>query len=159
MSGPVHEYSANIAWSGSTAVGFDAYDRSHAADCPPATAGLELSADPAFRGDATKPNPEQLVVLAAASCQLLSFLAVAARARIDVRDYRDEASGTMDMDDDPACIGRIELRPRIVVAEGPTEERVRELCEVAHRHCFVANSLHSEVVVEPEIEFDLELDV
>jgi organic hydroperoxide reductase OsmC/OhrA len=154
VSGPIHSYAANVSWSGSTGDGYEAYDRAHTAECPPARAAVELSADQAFQGDPALLNPEQLVVLAAASCQLLSFLAVAARARIDVRDYRDEASGTMDMDDDPACIGRIELRPRIVVAAGPTEERVRELCEIAHHHCFVANSLRSEVVVEPEIEFD-----
>ena len=150
---PVHSYAAHVAWSGSTAVGYDAYDRSHTASCPPARASLELNSDPAFGGDPAKLNPEQLLVAAASSCQLLSFLAVAARARIDVRDYRDDAGGTMDMSDRPARVGRIELRPRIVVAPGPTEERVRELCATAHRHCFIANSVSTEIVVSPRVEW------
>jgi organic hydroperoxide reductase OsmC/OhrA len=90
-------------------------------------------------------------VLAAASCQLLSFLAVAARARIDVIEYRDDAAGEMPEDDPPMRITRITLRPQIVVWEDVSEARVRHLVEVAHRECFIANSLTTEVVVEPDI--------
>jgi organic hydroperoxide reductase OsmC/OhrA len=115
---------------------------------------MTLSSDPAFRGDPTLLNPEQLVVLAASSCQLLSFLAVAARARLDVREYEDEAEAEMDEGDPPARITRITLRPRIVLAPGPTRERVEHLVDVAHRECFIANSLRSEMTIEPEIVFD-----
>jgi organic hydroperoxide reductase OsmC/OhrA len=147
-----HHYRVRTTWSGSTGVGYEGYDRRHAGASPPATTGLDLSADPAFRGDPTLLNPEQLVVLAASSCQLLSFLAVAARARIDVLDYEDEGEGFMPEDDPPARISHIVLRPRIRVAAGPTEERVRHLVEVGHRECFIANSLTTEIVVEPTIE-------
>ena len=58
---------------------------------PPATETFALSADPHFRGDATRANPEQLLVLAASSCQLLSFLHVAATAGLDVLDYTEHA--------------------------------------------------------------------
>lgn len=98
-------------------------------------------------------NPEQLLVLSASSCQLLSFLAVAARARIDVVDYRDSAEAVMPEDDRPMRITRIVLRPEITVSAsdsaGPTDEKLRHLCEAAHRECFIANSLRTEVVVEP----------
>jgi len=50
-----------------------------------------------------------LVVLAASSCQLLSFLAVAARARIDVVDYQDDAEGEMPEAVTPMRITRIVL--------------------------------------------------
>jgi organic hydroperoxide reductase OsmC/OhrA len=96
-------------------------------------------------------NPEQMLLLAAASCQLLSFLAVAARARVDVVEYDDDAEAEMNMDDQPARITRITLRPRVVVA-GATRERVEHLVEVAHRECFIANSLRSEMTIEPTIE-------
>ena len=150
-----HHYRVRTTWSGSTGAGYEAYDRAHAASSPPSPTTLELSSDPAFRGDPERLNPEQLLVLAASSCQLLSFLAVAARARIDVVDYEDEGEGVMpeDPDDPPARITRIVLRPRIRVATGPTEERVRHLVEVGHRECFIANSLKTDVVVEPTIEF------
>jgi organic hydroperoxide reductase OsmC/OhrA len=149
----VHRYSATTRWSGSTADGYDDYSREHTVEAPPATTGLTLSGDSAFRGDPERLNPEVLLVAAASSCQLLAFLAVAARARIDVRDYTDQADGVMPEDDPPMRITRMTLRPRIVVAPGPTEERVRELVEVAHRHCFIANSLRTDVSLEPTIEF------
>ena len=137
--------------SGSTGLGYDRYDRTHEATAPPARAALTLASDPAFRGDPDLLNPEQLVVLAASSCQLLSFLAVAARARLDVRSYDDEAEATMPEDDPPLRLTTITLRPRVALGPGPTEERVRHLLEVAHRECFIANSLRSEIVLEPEI--------
>ena len=112
---------------------------------------LSLSSDPAFRGDPNLLNPEQLLVLAASSCQLLSFLAVAARARIDVLAYDDEGEGVMPEDDPPARITRITLRPRITVARGTDVDRVHHLVEVAHRECFIANSLRTEILVEATV--------
>jgi organic hydroperoxide reductase OsmC/OhrA len=141
----------SCAWQGSTGVGYDAYERSHEANAPPARATLRLSGDPAFRGDPERLNPEQLLVMAAASCQLLSFLAVAARARIDVVDYRDDAEGEMPEGEQPMRITRITLRPRITVRGDATEDRIRHLVDVAHRECYIANSLTTELVVEPEL--------
>jgi organic hydroperoxide reductase OsmC/OhrA len=112
---------------------------------------LTLAADPAFLGDPTLLNPEQLLLLAASSCQLLSFLAVAARARIDVRSYDDDAEAEMPEDDHPVRVTRITLRPHVVVGPGPTVERIEHLLEVAHRECFIANTLNSELVMQPEI--------
>jgi organic hydroperoxide reductase OsmC/OhrA len=149
----VHRYQATCSWSGSTATGYEHYGRTHQGIARPAAPELTLSSDPAFRGDPAHLNPEQLVVLAAASCQLLSFLAVAARARLDVRDYHDEATATMPEADRPIRLAEIVLRPRIQLAAGPSEDRVRHLVDVAHRECFIANSLATPVRVEPVIEF------
>lgn len=113
--------------------------------------GLPLRPSPAFRGDDARLNPEQLLVLAASSCQLLSFLAVAARARVDVVAYHDDALGEMPEDNRPIRITRITLRPRITVRGDVTDDRVRHLMEVAHQHCFIANSLTTDIVIEPEI--------
>ena len=147
----VHRYTASCAWHGSTAAGYAAYDRRHRATSPPAPESLELSSDPAFRGDTALLNPEQLLVMAAASCQLLSFLAVAARARIDVVDYQDDAEGEMPEEDRPIRITRITLRPRITTRGAVDDARIHQLCEVAHRECFISNSLNTEVVIEPEV--------
>jgi organic hydroperoxide reductase OsmC/OhrA len=147
----VHRYTVSCAWRGSTGAGYEAYDRSHDAHAPPAEATLTLSGEPAFRGEPELLNPEQLLVMAASSCQLLSFLAVAARARIDVVDYRDDAEGEMPEDDPPMRISRITLRPRITVRGDVSEERIRHLVDVAHRECFIANSLKTDVVVAPRV--------
>ncbi len=147
-----HRYAAHVAWTGSTAEGYDSYTRAHEGTSPPATRDqpLPLSADPAFGGDPAKLNPEQLLVLAASSCQMLSFLAVAARARIDVVAYEDDAEGVMPEDERPMRITRIVLRPRITVAgDAPDDARLHQLTDTAHRHCFIANSLATAIAIEP----------
>ena len=149
----IHRYTVACSWEGSTGAGYDRYQRAHSGSAPPALTELTLSSDPAFRGDPARLNPEQLFVLAASSCQLLSFLAVAARARLDVRRYQDHAEAEMPEDDLPVRIVRIRLRPRIEVAAGPSEERVRHLVEQAHRECYIANSARTEIQVEPAIVF------
>lgn len=146
----VHRFTARTAWTGSTAQGYDHYTRAHEGMSPPAIEKLALSSDAAFKGDPARLNPEQLLVLAASSCQMLSFLAVAARARIDVTAYEDDAEGVMPEDDKPMRITRIVLRPRITVAHpAPDDDRLHRLVDTAHRHCFIANSLTTEIAIEP----------
>jgi organic hydroperoxide reductase OsmC/OhrA len=147
-----HRYRARLTWAGSTAAGYDGYPRAHEATTPPATEGqpLSLSSDPVFHGDPAKLNPEQLLVLAASSCQMLSFLAVAARARIDVTAYEDDAEGEMPEGDRPMRITRIVLKPQIAIqGDAPDDARLAQLVDTAHRHCFIANSLTTEIAIEP----------
>ncbi|MCU1371177.1 MAG: OsmC family protein [Ilumatobacteraceae bacterium] len=150
---PIHTYRTSLTWAGSTGLGYERYDRTHRLAATPADAELALASDPAFGGDPALLNPEQLLVAAASSCQLLAFLAVAARARLDVTGYADDAEAVMPEDDPPMRITRIELRPSVVLADTggtrPTPGRLLHLTEVAHRECFIANSLTSEVVVTP----------
>ena len=150
--GQIHNYASRLEWSGATADGYEHYDRRHIVSAPPSPARLQLSSDAVFRGDPELVNPEQLLVIAASSCQLLSFLAIAARARINVVAYTDEADAVMPEDDKPMRITRITLRPRIVVDGTVEEPRVRRYVELAHEHCFIANSVSAEIVLEPRIE-------
>ena len=146
-----HIYSAELRWSGSTALGWERYDRAHTGMAPPAEQELVLTTGEA-KGDPRQLNPEQLLVMAASSCQLLWFLHLAAKARIDVVEYEDSATGVMPTDVEPTSVTEIVLRPRIVVASDASEERVRKLIQTAHEHCYIANSLTSSVAIEPEIE-------
>jgi organic hydroperoxide reductase OsmC/OhrA len=164
-----HTYATLLEWSGSTARGYRSYPRRHRATARPTAPGLTatrltvassgddprswvaLSADAAFRGDAELLNPEQLLVMAASSCQLLSFLAVAARHGLDVVGYTDSAVGTMPTRDTPLRLTRIELAPVIRVAPGTDPDLVRTLVERAHDECYVARSLTSDVVVRPTV--------
>jgi organic hydroperoxide reductase OsmC/OhrA len=152
-----HRYHTRCTWSGSTAVGYDAYDRTHQMAAPPAALSFTMSSDPAFRGDPSLWNPEQLLVAAAASCQLLSFLAVAARARVDVVAYEDDAEALMPEDDPPTRITTIALRPTITVRaevgdRPPPEEKLQRLVRLAHQECYIANSVSSEITVEATFE-------
>jgi organic hydroperoxide reductase OsmC/OhrA len=104
------------------------------------------------KGDPAILNPEQLLLMAASSCQMLWFLHLAAKARIDVVAYDDEAVALMPMDEEPARITEITLRPRITVTGDASEERIRKLVHTAHDHCFIANSLNSAMSIEPSVE-------
>lgn len=147
----VHRYRVSCAWTGSTGAGYQAYVRTHEVTMIGSGQHLLVSADPAFLGDPGHINPEVLLVAAAASCQLLSFLAVAARSRVDVVAYEDDAEATMPEDDRPVRITEITLKPRITVRAPATESRARHLVEVAHRECYIANSVTSKISVFPEI--------
>jgi organic hydroperoxide reductase OsmC/OhrA len=146
-----HRYRAHVRWSGSTDLGYEAYDRAHEATAPPAEQTVRLTTGESH-GDPRLPNPEQLLVMAASSCQLLWFLHLAAKARIDVVEYEDEAEGVMPERDQPMRLTRITLRPRIVVNGEASKDRVLKLVQVAHEQCYIANSLRTDVVLEPTIE-------
>ena len=90
--------------------------------------------------------------MAASSCQMLWFLHLAAKARIDVVEYEDSATALMPTDQEPVRITEIALRPRIVVSGKVSEERVCKLARTAHEHCFVANSLNSQMTLQPTVE-------
>ena len=143
-----HTFDVATAWSGSTD-DYATYDRTHRVT----TAGgeLELSADAAFLGNPERPNPELLLVAAASSCQLLSFLAVAARSGVEVLDYRDDARGLMPEDEHPVRITRITLRP-VVTVRGADPPRVERLLHKAHEQCYIANSLTARIELDPRID-------
>jgi organic hydroperoxide reductase OsmC/OhrA len=146
-----HRYETRLRWTGSTGLGWEHYDREHTVTAPPAEQEIRLTTGES-QGDPTVLNPEQLLVMAASSCQMLSFLHLAAKARIDVVEYEDEATALMPLDEQPIHITEITLRPRIVIAGEASEERVRKLVHTAHEHCFIANSLTSEMTIEPRID-------
>jgi organic hydroperoxide reductase OsmC/OhrA len=147
----VHRYAAELAWRGSTAGGYRNYDRNHTVRTVPVEQPLPMTADPSFLGDASRHNPEQLLLAAASSCQLLSFLALAAVEGVDVLSYADRAEAEMAVTRGPMKISRIVLRPRVEVAAGVDPDRVRELLHRGHEQCYVANTLDTEMVLEPEV--------
>jgi organic hydroperoxide reductase OsmC/OhrA len=151
----VHTYRCNLVWEGSTADGYATYARTHRVSTPPAESELTVTADVPFRGDRAFTNPEQLLLAAASSCQLLSFLAEAARAGLDVVAYTDDAEAFMPVTREPLWIQRIVLRPHVVVRgdpDDPADDEVLRLLEAGHDGCFIASSLRSEIVLEPTVE-------
>lgn len=150
-----HSWRVRTTWSGSTGVGYDRYSRGHES-APDELAPLAMSADPAFLGDPERYNPEQLLVMAASSCQLLSFLALAAGADIDVLDYRDDVTATMP----PAhrmAITEITLRPTFSVTSASRLDRIERTLRRAHDQCFIANSLRSSITIEATVLVDGEV--
>ena len=144
-------YETRVHWTGSTGLGWEHYDRTHVGTASPADQEVRLTTGES-KGDPSVLNPEQLVLMAASSCQMLWFLHLAAKARIDVVEYDDAGIALMPTDQEPVRIAEIALRPRIVVAGEASEERVRKLCDTAHEHCFVANSLNTQMSLQPTVE-------
>jgi organic hydroperoxide reductase OsmC/OhrA len=137
-------YRARIEWSGSTGAGWEHYDRTHTARVAEQTVSLTTGES---KGDPRRANPELLLLAAASSCQMLWFLHLAAKARIDVVAYEDDCVAEMPAD----RFERVILRPRITVTGEASAERVHRLAEQAHRHCNVANSLSCPVELEPRL--------
>ena len=138
-----HRYSAQLVWNGNRGEGtasYNAYGREYRIvfeGKPP----IDGSADPTFRGDPAKLNPEDMLVAAVVSCHMLSYLALCAREKISVVSYEDSAEGIMRTDSKGG--GRFEsitLHPVVSIANGEHRQRAMELHERAHELCFIASS-------------------
>ncbi|MGQ0559976.1 MAG: OsmC family protein [Sphingosinicella sp.] len=119
--------------------------------------GLEVAGSaspqvvPPPASDPAAVDPEEALVASAASCHMLWFLDLARQAGHVVESYADDAEGTLGRrDDGRIAITRIVLRPRVAFADDlPSDEAIARLHEEAHARCFIANSLNSEMLVEP----------
>jgi organic hydroperoxide reductase OsmC/OhrA len=111
---------------------------------------VRASSAPQYLGNEALVDPEQAFVASLSSCHMLTFLALSARAGFIVDDYRDEAVGTMERNwEKRIAITRVTLRPSISWGgDPPSAEELDKLHANAHRHCFIANSVTTEVVVE-----------
>ena len=146
-----HAYAVEVEWTGNTGAGTSDY-RSYRRTCTVRAAGkpdLAGSADPHFRGDADRWNPEELLVAALSQCHLLSFLHAAAVAGVVVVDYTDAATGTMVSEGNGGRMTSVVLHPVVTVASESMVEQVAALHDTAHRDCFIASSVNFPVSHEP----------
>ena len=141
--------SAALAWSGNTLE--PDYSRDAELTKPAGLAAIPVSSLPAFGGSGARWNPEDLLAGTLAHCHMLTFLALAAKARVAVRGYQDRAEARLVTEDRVSRVGEILLRPAIRVAPGTDPGKVRELFQKAHKYCVIANSITSTVVMEPEV--------
>jgi organic hydroperoxide reductase OsmC/OhrA len=146
-----HEYHVSLDWTGNRGAGtstYRGYSRDHdlRAEGRPVIGG---SSDPAFRGDPSRYSPEDLLVGSLSACHMLSYLHLCSANRISVLEYRDRASGWMEVAaDGSGRLVRAILRPHVRIAPGGDPARARALHEEAHRLCFIANSVNFPVEVE-----------
>jgi len=149
-----HVYETEVVWTGNLGTGTDSYRsyrRTHEvrADGVPPLAG---SADPHFRGDADRWNPEQLLLAALSQCHLLSYLHVCAVNGVVVTAYTDRAAGTMtETSDGGGRFTEVTLRPVVEVADPAMVDKALALHEQAHSVCFIANSVNFPVRHEPAV--------
>jgi organic hydroperoxide reductase OsmC/OhrA len=104
--------------------------------------------------DPSAVDPEEAFVAALSSCHMLTFLHLASKDGFEVVSYEDDAVGVMAKNERRrAWVSQVTLRPRIEYAPGkaPNAEQAEDLHHRAHDECFIANSVKTDVRVEPAL--------
>ena len=141
------EHKIALSWErGAAPFTYDAYPRNHEISFK-GGAPVTFSAAAVYRGDAGKGDPEDMLVAALSSCHMLSFLAIAAKKRVTVDSYQDDASGFLENDGAKLWMARVILRPQVVCSADAAT--LAEIHHLAHEACFIANSVKTKVTVEP----------
>jgi len=146
------EHRITLNWEkGETPFTYDAYPRNHTIVFKNGQETVVASASPAYKGDGSRADPEDLLVAALSSCHMLSFLAIAAKKRLTVTSYRDDAIGFLENDSPNGSGGklwmtRVILRPKVAI--DTDAETLAHIHHQAHEACFIANSVKTQVSVE-----------
>lgn len=149
-----HHYSLQMTWTGNTGEGtksYQSYSRNHIykSNGKPEIPG---SSDPSFRGDASRYNPEELLVATLSSCHMLWYLHLCAVNGIVVTSYEDNPVGTMaEETNGSGHFTEVILKPSIQISKGDVA-KANELHHEAHDMCFIANSVKFPVKCEAEIK-------
>ncbi len=147
------QFTSSLRWARTTPdFNWETYDRSHDVRVGSGTWRAAASA-PAYKGDGTRINPEEMLVAALSSCHMLTFLAIAAKKRFVVDRYVDDAVGVMEKNAaGKMAVTKTTLRPKVTFSgdKRPTLEELQSLHHAAHDNCFIANSVQTvvDVVVE-----------
>ena len=118
---------------------------------------MDFSAPPDAQGHPGVLTPEDAFVAAANTCVMMMFIWAAERFKLYLISYDCYTEGTKLIElDRTEIFTRVVFRPKIVVgADGQDkaalEKRVRRALESAQKYSLVANSIKSEIIVEPEI--------
>ncbi|KAB1229461.1 OsmC family protein [Chryseobacterium viscerum] len=140
-----HHYKTIIQWTGNKGTGtsgYRDYERSHVISTENKTV-IDGSSDPAFRGDKTKHNPEDLFLSSLSACHMLWYLHFCSEAGIIVTDYTDEATGIMtETASGSGHFTEVTLHPTVTVAEASMMEKAEQLHHKANEYCFIANSVN-----------------
>ena len=145
------DHRATISWKRTSAdFTYDGYNRDHVWHID---GGIDVPASsaPEFRGTMDRVDPERALVASLSSCHMLTFLALAARKRLVVDAYDDEAVGHMTKNaKGKLFVSHCTLRPKIVWGgTAPSPADIEAMHHKAHEECFIANSVLTEITVEP----------
>ena len=138
-----HHYKLTVKWTGNTGMGtsnYRQYERSHTISVDQKVDILG-SSDPAFRGDKTRHNPEDLLLASLSACHMLWYLHLCSEHGVVVLDYEDSATGIMlETEDGGGRFTSVTLNPVVTVAADSMIETANSLHKMANKLCFIANS-------------------
>ena len=143
------EHVIHIDWKKNGEFSHEGYERRHDIAFQP-----EVRIPAGGAGNTFGADPEQMLAAAMASCHMQTFLALAAKKRLVVESYRDEASAELaQRDDGKFWVSRLTLKPRVAFSgeKLPDNAAIQAMHDKAHQHCFIANSVLCDVVVEPQL--------
>lgn len=145
------EYVAKLSWSlGEGQLEYGKYSTNHRMTFAGGLSATMTSA-PDYGGDARYVNPEEALAAALSSCHMMTFIALAAKAKWKVKSYRDRAVASLSKTEDGRTrVSAIVLHPVTEFEPGHEIEpdKLSEMHERAHRYCFVANALSCDMSVE-----------
>jgi organic hydroperoxide reductase OsmC/OhrA len=145
-------HTATITWTRrGTGFDYETYNREHEWSFESGQ-HLNASAAPQYKGNEDCVDPEEAFAASVASCHMLTFLAIASKKRLVVESYTDNAVAHLEKNaEGTLAVTRVELHPKIRFGGDkiPTAEEIERIHDSAHRNCFIANSVKSEVVVLP----------
>ena len=148
-----HHYHLELNWTGNLGQGtktYRSYERSYSISINGKPI-LHGSSDPAFRGDASKYNPEELFLMSVSSCHMLWYLHLCAEAGIVVISYADRATGKMEENQDGSGkFTEVVLHPKVKITNSVMQEKANELHKKANEMCFIANSCNFPITHKPE---------
>jgi organic hydroperoxide reductase OsmC/OhrA len=147
------KHRATIIWNrGSADFSYETYSRDHTWEFENGIK-IEASAAPGFRGTPENVDPEEAYVAALSSCHMLTFLAIAVRRRLVIDSYTDSAIGYLEKNDlGKLSVTRVTLRPKVSFenTDRPPAEELEKLHHLAHKECFIANSVQTEISIESQ---------
>lgn len=150
----LHHYKLKALWTGNRGDGtshYRAYERNYVVQAE-GKPDLYASADPTFRGDASRYNPEELLIAALSGCHMLSYFHVCALNGIVVTHYEDHAEGEMETyEDGSGKMIEVMLRPQITITKLEKVQLAMDLHRKAAELCFIANSVNFPVKHQPLI--------
>jgi organic hydroperoxide reductase OsmC/OhrA len=113
---------------------------------------ISVGAPPEFHGTDDVWSPEHLTAAAVNACVMLTFLAIAENSKVPVATYESVASATLAKAEGRGMvITAVIVRPRITVPAGVDMAKVERVLHMAHKNCFISNSLTATVTLEPQI--------
>ena len=112
---------------------------------------MRIASPPEFRGEPNVWTPEDLLVSAVETCLLMTFLSIAQRRELRVEAYYSEAVGLLENSDGKYRFTRIDVKPTVLIGSINDRDAVLKALHDAHADCLIANSLSSEVIVEPDV--------
>ena len=147
-----HHYKITTNWTGNSGKGTQGYT-SYSRDYNIIAKGkpsIKGSSDPAFRGDSSRYNPEDMLVASLSSCHMLWYLHLCSEAGVIVVDYKDEAEGIMEETaNGSGRFTKVTLNPIVTVQSRTMIEKANELHHKANELCFIANSCNFPVHHKP----------